>query len=412
MLKKILLTSVLSLSVAGGAVAQQSGADSVPTLVVTNKPINQGAPQVSSGSPVSGRLQSMAPRAPMVQSRTDDLYSKPVMVQEIRAESVLDSNYFTPMNTMTAGKISNIQSEMYGLQSKVADAASELRTLETVGQDLAANYYAAIATINTQLQSGTTQGNPRLKNRLTIAEDALDTLSGNVTDLNTMAVQVADLASVSNFLQQESRAAYGLSGAVEEDHVQLAQLEDELSNTATAIERLLNSVNDNITRAAAYMTSERANIRTIALAISNGDLYGTSLSNRPFSMAQGTDVAQRASYSQSGIGENQQLIGKPSAPRPLMKVRFDRPDVEFSQALYMSVSDALKQYPNSEFELVAVSPGMGNPAKLAIESTRARRNAEKVLRNMVQMGVDTNRVKLANLTEDNLQFNEVHLYIR
>jgi hypothetical protein len=102
----------------------------------------------------------------------------------------------------------------------------------------------------------------------------------------------------------------------------------------------------------------------------------------------------------------------PSSPRPLIKIRFDRPDVDYSQALYMSISDALQQFPNSQFELVAVSPGMGNPAKLAIESTKARRNAEKVLRNMVQMGVDTNRVNLANLTEDNIQHNEVHLYIR
>jgi len=31
---------------------------------------------------------------------------------------------------------------------------------------------------------------------------------------------------------------------------------------------------------------------------------------------------------------------------------------------------------------------------------------------MVQMGVNTNQVKLANLTQDELQFNEVHLYIR
>jgi hypothetical protein len=99
-------------------------------------------------------------------------------------------------------------------------------------------------------------------------------------------------------------------------------------------------------------------------------------------------------------------------PRPLMKIRFDRPDVDYSQALYMSMNDALQKYPNSSFELVAVSPGMGNPAKIAIESTRARRNAEKVLREMVQMGVDTSNVALANVTKDDIQYNEVHLYIR
>lgn len=406
MIKKAIFTLPLSLVMAIST--QTIAQDAVPTLIVTNKPIAQVAPQT-----VPSLSAAPMAREDVRQKRNDDLYSKPVRLPDIKADSVLNPNYFAPVDTMTAQKIKNIETEMYDLQSQVADSASQLQSLETVGQDLAANYYAAIATINTQLQSGTTPGNPRLKNRLVVAEDALDTLSGNVADLNKMAVQVSDLASVSNFLQQESRAAYGLSGSVEEDHVALAQLEDSLANTATAIERLLNNVNDNITRAAAYMSSERANLRTLALAISNGDLYGTSLSNRPFSMAQGTDILERVSYS-TPVGQMQQpqIVGKPATPRPLMKIRFDRPDVDYSQALYMSVNDAMKQYPNTQFELVAVSPGMGNPAKLAIESTRARRNAEKVLRNMVQMGIDTNRVNLANLTEDNIQYNEVHLYIR
>ena len=408
MIKKACLTLPLSLFMAIST--QTLAQDGVPTLIVTNKPIAQVAPQT-----VPSKTMTGVERSATVERRVDNLYSKPVRLPDIKADSVLNPNYFSPVNTMTAQKIKDIQTEMYDLQAQVADAASQLQSLETVGQDLAANYYAAIATINTQLQSGTTPGNPRLKNRLVVAEDALDTLSGNVADLNKMAVQVSDLASVSNFLQQESRAAYGLSGSVEEDHVHLAQLEDSLANTATAIERLLNNVNDNITRAAAYMSSERSNLRTLALAISNGDLYGTSLSNRPFSMAQGTDILEKVNYSMpmgQKMRQQPQRVGKPATPRPLMKIRFDRPDVDYSQALYMSVNDAIKQYPNTQFELVAVSPGMGNPAKLAIESTRARRNAEKILRNMVQMGVDTNRVKLANLTEDNIQYNEVHLYIR
>ena len=189
-------------------------------------------------------------------------------------------------------------------------------------------------------------------------------------------------------------------------------MEDAVSNTAVAIERLLNSVNDDITRSAAYMASERQNLRTLALAISNGDLYGKSLASRPFSNAVGTDVVNKAAF-----GNPRSAMGLPAAsalqqPRPLMKIRFDRPDVDYTQALYMSVNDAMKKYPDSSFELVAVSPGMGNPAKIAIESTRARRNAEKVLRNMVQMGVNTNRVDLANLTKDDIQYNEVHLYVR
>ena len=411
MIKKLLLSACfISFSgFAGQAVAQDStGERSVPTLIVTSEPIADVS--------MRGEAKPLTPVSPVVSAKMDEvdkrLYSKPMRTEDIQASQVMNDNYYDAVNTMTAKKIEKIQSEMYDLQGEIADAASQLQTLEIVGQDLAANYYAAVATINTQLQSGTTPGNPRLKSRLVLAEDALDTLSGNVADLNKMAVQIADLASVSTFLQQEARAAYGLSGAVEEDHVRLAQLEDSLTNTSVAIQRLLNNVNDNITRAAAYMTSERANLRTLALAISNGDLYGKSLSNRPFSMAESTNIVNEIHSAEGQVGTAPVALMVPETPRPLVKIRFDRPDVDYAQALYMSVSEAMEKYPHGQFELVAVSPGMGNPAKVAIESTRARRNAEKVLRNMVQMGVDTNNVKLANLTQDDLQYNEVHLYLR
>jgi hypothetical protein len=375
--------------------------DDIPTLIVTNKPIAQ----ISTPSVPVAPMRAKAPLSDILPVPNSELYSKPVRSPDISAQSVLNDTYFAPVETKTSGKIREIEAEMYNLQGQVADSADQLQSIETVGQDLAASYYAAVATINTQLQSGTTPGNPRLKGRLNLAEDALDTLSGNVADLNKMAIQISDLASVSNFLQQQARSAYSLSGSVEEDHVRLAQLEDAISNTATSIERLLNNVNDNITRAAAYMSSERANLRTLALAISNGDLYGKSLSNRPFSM-----VATSAMDAPSAIAPFPQQVS--IQRRPLIKIRFDRPEVDYSQALYMSVNEAMQKYPSSQFELVAVSPGMGNPAKLAIESTKARRNAEKVLRNMVQMGVDTNRVQLANVTEADAQFNEVHLFIR
>lgn len=414
-MKLMKYTTMLCLS--GMLITTTNAQDAVPTLTVTNKPIQAVAPQSIVPTPAPTN-ETAAPTNN--KSGNAALYSKPVRGDDISSQSVLNDTYFTPMDTKASQKIKEIEGEMYNLQSEIADAANALQLLEEVGQDLAASYYAAVATINTQLQSGTTPGNPRLKKRLGLAEDALDTLSGNVADLNKMAVRISELASVSNFLQQQARSAYSLSGSVEEDHVRLAKLEDALSNTATSIERLLNNVNDNITRAAAYMSSERSNLRTLALAITNGDLYGKSLSNRPFSMVSSQSYDEVI----GGMRSTPDMVGASpmppmaqaapvlTSPRPLIKIRFDRPEIDYSQALYMSVNEAMQKYPNSQFDLVAVSPGVGNPAKLVIESTKARRNAEKVLRNMVQMGVDTNRVKLANLTKDDIQFNEVHLYIR
>jgi hypothetical protein len=101
-----------------------------------------------------------------------------------------------------------------------------------------------------------------------------------------------------------------------------------------------------------------------------------------------------------------------NAPRPLVKIRFDRPDVSYEQPVYMAVNEALARYPNARFELVAVHPGTGNAAQVAIESTRARRNAERVLRSLTQMGLSTDRVDISYAPSQEATTSEVHLYVR
>ncbi|PJF20461.1 MAG: hypothetical protein CUN56_16060 [Phototrophicales bacterium] len=106
------------------------------------------------------------------------------------------------------------------------------------------------------------------------------------------------------------------------------------------------------------------------------------------------------------------MMRRPVSPRPLVVIRFDDPNVEYEQAVYMAVNEALDRYPDAQFELVAVTPTQGNAAKVAIETTRARRNAEKVLRSLTQMGLTSDRIILSSLSNDQIDSNEVHLYIR
>lgn len=393
---------VLSLSVAASALnpafaadkdaqAEETPDDGIPTLIVTNRPVSKA---------VDGPVYESPNRAP-----------------QIAPDRVLNEEYFAPVDTLASRKIVEIREELFDLQSRVAELSERLAEKERVGQDLAANYYASVATISTQLQTGTTPGNPRLVQHMATAQDSLEALASNVADLNTLAIEIADSASVSAFLQEAARAAYALSGAVEEDHARLAQLEDSIANTITIVERLLNNVNDDITRSAAYLASERSNLRTITLAIANGDLYGRSLSNRPFSKVSQTEITGEPDM---GAASGMSLMGAtplatnraPSNPRPLVVIRFDDPNVEYQQALYMAVNEAMERYPDANFELVAVNPAHGNAAKIAIETTRARRNAEKVLRTLTQMGLSSDKIELSSLANENISTNEVHLYIR
>jgi hypothetical protein len=252
---------------------------------------------------------------------------------------------------------------------------------------------------------------------LNIAQGNLDRMSQRVADLNGMAVEAANAASMGSFLLESVRSAYGLSGAVEEDHAALSSLEDEINGTIVTIDRVLNDVNDDITRTAAYLSAERSNLRTISLAVTNGDYYGRSLANRPFSSAPPTNLMQPANVapeSTSSIYPSPAPVAAAplSSPRPLVKIKFDRPSVDYEQAVYTAVSEAQQKYPGSQLEVIAVHPSQGNAAQLAIESTRARRNAETVLRSLSQMGVDVGNVALSTTESAEASTNEVHIYIR
>lgn len=374
---------------------------------------------------------SNEPLPPELQSK---VYSKPSVAPQTYPQQVLGAQYYNDgTETVVGKKVDDLRGELFDLQKKVADLSENLAGLEKDGQGRAAEYYASVATISTQLQSGTTPGNPRLIKKLNTARDNLERLSGNIADLNDLAVNISGAASMASYLLESARATYGLSGAIEEDHVRLAQLEDAVNNTVVVIERLLNNVNDDITRTTAYLGTERDNLRTLSLAINTGDLFGKSLSNRPFSSVQKASFVPVAASSYGGVlqpppapGDDQSAapmpaslppaaaapIGSLPSPRPLVKIRFDRPDVNYEQPLYMAVNQALQRYPNAHFELVAVNPSKGNAAEVAIESTRARRNAEKVLRSLTEMGLSMDRIDLSYTPSADATTNEVHLYVR
>lgn len=356
----------------------------------------------------------------MPASNTSPIYSRPSRAPEITPEQISGAAYFQDGNTVVGRKIETLNEDLFALQGTTSRLSEQLRAIETRGKNMAASYYASIATINTQLQTGTTPGNPRLIAKLDTAQNNLEMLSANIADLNALAIEIANSASKGSYLLDTTRSTYNLSGAIEEDHARLAQMEDQINSAIVTTDRLLNDVNDDITRTTAYLGTERNNLRTLSLAVTNGDLYGKSLANHPFSRAQQSSLLQPANFApgmpaasvQRTQPEMTATAATLSSPRPLAKIRFDKPNVDYEQPIYAAVQNAMEKYPNSRFELIAVHPTSGNAAQVTIESTRSRRNAERVLRTLTQMGIPLEKIDLSYAPSAEARSSEVHLFLR
>jgi len=300
--------------------------------------------------------------------------------------------------TFVGRKVVELRSELQRLQDSVGVNNGELQQMRANMVANSQNYHATVANVNARLQVGTTPGNPILVQQFNDAQVALDNLNSDIATMNKLATAVSGMSTMSNYLSESTRAAFGVSGAIDEDHRQLAVLQDEVDQTVVLIERLLTEVTDDIRRQSNYVATERSNLNTLASGIKSGEIYGASLSN----------VATAA----SGPGP---VAGKPmdtSGRRPLVVIRFDRDKVPYQQALYNAVGRVLERRPNSAFDLVAVAPASGGPARVALNSNKARRHAEEVLRSLTGMGLPPARIAVSAKTSNKASANEVHLYLR
>lgn len=323
--------------------------------------------------------------------------------------------------TFVGDKLAQLRQEVVRLKATLRGHRAEMGRIRQKTAHNSRRYHMAVATVNSRLQIGTTPGNPVLVNEWNAAQSELSRIDTDVSQLNALANGVASTLTMSSYLLETTRAAYSLSGAVDEDHRQLAQLEDEVNRTTVVIDRLLNDLSQDINRQIAYVGNERNNLTTLSFAIKNGTLLGANLQNRAFYAANRPPVPQSAVTrtplrnlrTQSSVQRPAQAAGTPSSKRrPLVVIRFDKPNVSFQHALYAAVSQALERRPSATFDLVAISPKHGSAAKAALASNNSKRNAESVLRTLSEMGMPLDRVRLSAMSSDGTQANEVHIYVR
>jgi len=323
----------------------------------------------------------------------------------------LGNSNFTPSGvtpgqqtgTVVGKKIISLREELKRLQTAVSKQNMQLqRARAKIVQD-SRRYHASVASINSRLQIGTTPGNPILVRQYNSAQADLDRLSGDLAQMNGLSTAISGDSTMSSFLSESVKATFSISGAVDEDHRQLAILEDEVNRTVILIERLHKEVVEDVRRQSNYVATERSNLNLLASGIRSGEIYGASLVNQAMVASAG------------GAGGLRSIPPRPRSTvgrRPLVVIRFDRPNVPYQQALYTAVSRVLERRPNATFDLVAVAPSLGGKARTALNKTKSRRFAEGVLRALVEMGLPPSRIAMSTKVNGGARANEVHLYLR
>jgi hypothetical protein len=290
--------------------------------------------------------------------------------------------------TAVGQKAAQLRADFEKLKANTQIRSQQLETIRNQTVSNVNAYHSRVGAIRSRLQMGSTPGNPELLAEWSQAQTQLTQIDADIATLNQLSAQVSSDAGTSSYLIENIRAAYSLSGALEEDHRQLRLLEDEVNQNAIVVDRALLSLNDEINRQAQYVTTERTSLVQLAADINTGQSYSTpgrraNTAPRPVATVTPASFADR---------------------RPLVVIRFDKPDVAYEPALYQALSRALERRPDATFDLVAVSPNEAGQAA-------ARREADGVFRSMTNMGLPAERVAMAAMANASATTPEVHIYV-
>jgi len=300
--------------------------------------------------------------------------------------------------TSVGTRVAGLRTELTNLQNTMVAQTDRVNTRRAEATVHATNYHATIGGITSRLQRGTTPGNPELVAQWNQAQAQLDTISADINAMSALSTEIAGNAATANYLLEATQATFALSGAVDEDHRQLRILQDETRQTTVLIERLLTELRDDIARQTTYVANERAGLTTLANAIKVGELFGPGLAV--------SNIAPPAARPASASAPA--AAGTPA----LVTIRFDRPNVQYQQALFTALSRALEVRPAAQFDVVAISPAQGTPDRVQIAQSQSRRNAETVVRTMSDMGLPADRIRLSATTRADVAANEVRVYVR
>lgn len=314
---------------------------------------------------------------------------------EENAVPVLGSTNFEPVKisegsntgTFVGQKVVTFRNELTQLQSSIRANNTQLQQIRASVINNALQYHKVTGMIEAKLQVGTTPGNPQMFTMLESAQNNIQVMNANTNALTQLAGKVAADTANTDYLVDAIRAAYTISGAVDEDHRQLHVLENEASQTSVLMNSLLNEVNSDITRQKQYINTANDTIVNLSSAIKTGSF---GVNNVPMSYNQNPARFGATSTTNSSS--------------PLFVAKFNKAGVKYKDGLKQAVASAQAKKPNVIFDVVAVSPAGG-------ASAVAKNNATQIFQDMIDMGVSADRINLSAKSGSGTS-SEVQIFVR
>ncbi len=312
---------------------------------------------------------------------------------------VLGSGNFEPVavsegnntGTFVGQKVVTFRNELAQVQSSIRANNAQLQQIRGSIINNALQYHKVVGNIEAKLQVGTTPGNPQMYQMLQAAQNNVQVMNTNTMALSQLAQKVSSDTANTTYLSDSIRAAYNISGAVDEDHRQLRILEGETNQTSLIINSLLSEINSDVARQQQYIETAKNNIAALSNAIKVGS-YGVS--NVPLSSVN------------SGYAP---VMSAPAATsgKPLFSVKFNKSKVNYKDGLKQAVKSAQAKKPNVIFDVVAISPVGGSQ----ISTAAAKNNATLIFQDMIDMGVGADRINLS-AKSGNVTASEVQIFVR
>mgnify|MGYP001051448262 CR=1 FL=1 len=321
---------------------------------------------------------------------------------------MLGSSSFEPLEVSKGGdtgtfvgqKVISFRNELTQLQNAIRTNNSELQKIRTAVISNASQYHKTVGAIEAKLQVGTTPGNPQMYALLQSAQNNVQQMNVNSNALQQLSARVTSDASVVNNLLDSIRATFSISGAVDEDHRQLRILQNETNQTAILINSLLNEVNSDVSRQIQYNETANSNIVQLDSAIKRGS-YGVS--NVPLSAPMPVITSASRTAPASFNADNTAVAGK-----PLFVAKFNKGNVNYKDGLRRAVNAAKAKKANVVFEVVAVTPISGGTSA----RSNAQNQATTIFQEIVNMGVNAERVSLSSRTNAEASSPEVQIFVR